>query len=95
MERQREKARASWAGSGDVKTAGYWFPLREKYGALSFLGMKRRQSRGVVQTISRGGPEFSGVGQGKVARLFEPDAFMRKLEGKSVTLVGLNERLNK
>jgi alanyl-tRNA synthetase len=33
MERQREKARAKWVGSGDTKTADYWFPLREKYGA--------------------------------------------------------------
>src|SRR5260221_983295 len=56
MERQREKARASWAGSGEVKTATYWFPLREKYGATEFLGYEKETSEAIVQTIIRGGP---------------------------------------
>ena len=30
MERQREKARASWAGSGEAATETVWFALREK-----------------------------------------------------------------
>ena len=30
MERQREKARAAWAGSGDQATEAVWFALREK-----------------------------------------------------------------
>src|SRR5207237_264945 len=59
MERHRVKARASWAGSGDVKTATYWFPLREKYGATEFLGYDTETSEGVVQTIIRGGPEVT------------------------------------
>src|SRR5204862_1790217 len=29
MERQREKARASWAGSGEAADESIWFPLRE------------------------------------------------------------------
>src|SRR6185437_4636468 len=33
MERQREKARASWAGSGEAATETIWFGLREKVGA--------------------------------------------------------------
>src|SRR5262249_18409229 len=33
MERQREKARASWAGSGDAAQETVWFALREKIGA--------------------------------------------------------------
>src|SRR5207249_1998157 len=32
MDRQREKARAAWAGSGDTATESVWFPLREKLG---------------------------------------------------------------
>jgi alanyl-tRNA synthetase len=65
MERQREKARASWVGSGDVKTATYWFPLREKYGATEFLGYETETSEGVVQTIIRGGPEVSELKPGE------------------------------
>ncbi|MFL5023396.1 MAG: alanine--tRNA ligase, partial [Microvirga sp.] len=38
MERQREKARASWSGSGEAATEAIWFPLREKLGATEFLG---------------------------------------------------------
>ena len=57
MERQRAKARASWSGSGDAKTATYWYPLREKYGATEFLGYETEKNEGVVQTIIRGGPE--------------------------------------
>jgi alanyl-tRNA synthetase len=58
MERQREKARASWAGSGDLKTADYWFPLREKYGATEFLGYEMLSSVAVVKAIIKGGPEL-------------------------------------
>jgi alanyl-tRNA synthetase len=65
MERQREKARASWVGSGDVKTAMYWFPLREKYGATEFLGYDTETSEGVVQTIISGGPEVSELKPGE------------------------------
>ena len=77
-----------------MKTAGYWFPLREKYGATEFLGYETEASEGVVQTISRGGPEFGELRpeeSGEV--ILNQTPFMRKLEGKSVTLVGLNERL--
>jgi alanyl-tRNA synthetase len=58
MERQKAKARASWAGSGDTKTADYWFPLRERFGATEFLGYETETSEGVVQTIIKGGPEM-------------------------------------
>jgi alanyl-tRNA synthetase len=59
MDRQREKARASWAGSGDTKTADYWFPLREKYGATEFLGYETEASEAVVQGVIKGGPELT------------------------------------
>src|ERR1700720_1427177 len=38
MERQREMARASWAGSGEAATETGWFTLRERVGAPEFLG---------------------------------------------------------
>jgi alanyl-tRNA synthetase len=65
MEEQREKARASWIGSGDIKTAEYWFPLREKYGATEFLGYDTETSEGVVQAIIRGGPEVRELKAGE------------------------------
>jgi alanyl-tRNA synthetase len=38
MERQREKARAAWSGSGEAATETVWFALKEKVGATEFLG---------------------------------------------------------
>jgi alanyl-tRNA synthetase len=65
MERQREKARASWAGSGETKTATYWFPLHEKYGATEFLGYETESSEAVVQAIIKGGPEIGELKAGE------------------------------
>jgi alanyl-tRNA synthetase len=65
MAKQREKARAAWAGSGDAKTAEYWFPLREKFGATEFLGYETETSEGVVQTIIRGGSEVGELRAGE------------------------------
>ncbi len=45
MERQREKARGSWAGSGEAATETIWFGLREKLGATEFLGYETETSR--------------------------------------------------
>ena len=54
MERQREKARASWSGSGDTATENVWFPLREKLGATEFLGYDTESAEGVVTALVQG-----------------------------------------
>lgn len=69
MDRQRAKARASWAGSGETKTADYWFPLREKYGATEFLGYETEASEASVLTIIRGGPEYDELPAGQAGEL--------------------------
>jgi alanyl-tRNA synthetase len=69
MDRQRAKARASWAGSGEKKTADYWYPLREKYGATEFLGYDTETSEAVVQTIIKGGPEVGALKAGDSGEL--------------------------
>src|ERR1700724_1582227 len=38
MDRQRDKARAAWAGSGDPSSENVWFSLRAKPGATEFAG---------------------------------------------------------
>jgi len=65
MDRQREKARAAWAGSGDTKTADYWYPLRERFGATEFLGYDTEASEGVILTIIKGGPEIDELKPGE------------------------------
>ena len=69
LEEQKKKARASWAGSGNSKTADYWFPLREKYGATEFLGYETETSEGVVQAIIRGGSEVAELKAGESGEL--------------------------
>src|SRR3954451_14523973 len=64
MDRQRQKARAAWAGSGDTATESIWFPLREKLGATEFLGYETERAEGVVMAIVRGGDEVSELKPG-------------------------------
>ena len=65
MERQRAKARASWAGSGEAATEGVWFTLREKVGATEFLGYETESAQGVVTALLREGREVEALGRGE------------------------------
>ena len=65
MERQREKARASWAGSGDAATETVWFKLREKHGATEFLGYETERAEGVVAALVKGGAEAKELKAGE------------------------------
>jgi len=65
MERQREKARAAWAGSGDAATEAVWFPLREKAGASEFLGYETERAEGVVAALVRDGKEVGALNKGE------------------------------
>src|SRR5215217_558029 len=57
MERQRQIARASWAGSGEAATETVWFALKEKVGATEFLGYETESAEGVVAALVRDGEE--------------------------------------
>src|SRR3954468_9141246 len=61
MERQREKARASWAGSGDAATEAVWFKLRENLGATEFLGYETEGAEGVVAALVKDGKEVDAL----------------------------------
>src|SRR4029077_4556859 len=65
MERQREKARASWAGSGDAAQETVWFTLREKIGAAEFLGYETESAEGVVAALVKDGKEVSELKKGE------------------------------
>ncbi len=65
MERQRAKARASWAGSGEAATDALWFALREKVGATEFLGYDTESAEGVVAAIVRDGREVESLKAGE------------------------------
>src|SRR6186997_963679 len=53
MERQREKARASWTGSGEAADEAVWFALREEAGGTDFLGYETEDAAGAVAALVR------------------------------------------
>jgi len=65
MERQREKARASWAGSGEAVTDAVWFSLREKLGPTEFLGYDTENAEGVVTALVHDGHEVAELKAGE------------------------------
>ncbi len=65
MERQRKKARASWAGSGDAATEAVWFSLRDKAGATEFLGYETERAEGVVAALVKDGKDVAALKAGE------------------------------
>jgi alanyl-tRNA synthetase len=65
MDKQREKARASWSGSGDAATEAVWFGLREKVGASEFLGYETETAEGVVTALVRDGKPVDTLKKGE------------------------------
>jgi alanyl-tRNA synthetase len=62
MERQKEEARASWAGSGEAQTEPVWFRLRDSFGATEFLGYDAEAAEGEVLALVQAG---EGVAKAK------------------------------
>jgi alanyl-tRNA synthetase len=69
MERQREKARASWSGSGDAASETIWFPLREKLGATEFLGYDTESAEGVVTALVKDGKDADSLKAGETGSI--------------------------
>src|SRR6201746_2369501 len=65
MDRQRAKARAAWAGSGDTASENVWFPLHEKSGATEFLGYETETAEGVVGALVKDGKEVERLMAGE------------------------------
>jgi alanyl-tRNA synthetase len=64
MNRQREKARAAWSGSGDTATENVWFPLRETLGATEFLGYETETAEGAVTALVKDGQQVESLKAG-------------------------------
>jgi alanyl-tRNA synthetase len=65
MERQREKARAAWAGSGEAATDTVWYGVKEKVGATEFLGYDTELAEGVVRALVSDGKVVESIPAGK------------------------------
>jgi alanyl-tRNA synthetase len=64
MEKQRQAARAAWAGSGEQATEAVWFDLRQRVGATEFLGYETDAGEGKIQAILVNGKEVSAAPEG-------------------------------
>ncbi|MBU6339720.1 MAG: alanine--tRNA ligase [Rickettsiales bacterium] len=51
MEKQRERARKNWVGSGEEKEDGLFLKLKEKFGETKFLGYETLESKAKVLEI--------------------------------------------
>src|SRR5919202_2253360 len=65
MQRQRERARAAWGGSGEAATEAVWFGLRERVGATEFLGYDTETAEGVVLALLKDGEEVRELRAGE------------------------------
>jgi len=59
MDEQRQKARASWVGTGEAKDAKIWFELAEAHGVTEFLGYDTETAEGNILALVRDG---AGIG---------------------------------
>jgi alanyl-tRNA synthetase len=69
MQRQREMARAAWAGSGEAATEAVWFGIKERVGATEFLGYDTEAAEGVALALLREGAEVAALAAGETGLL--------------------------
>lgn len=55
LKAQKEKARASWKGSGDQKAGALWFDVKEEAGPSEFLGYQTEEAEGHILKILKDG----------------------------------------
>ena len=69
LEKAREAARASWAGSGEIGTEKIWFALRDRVGPTEFLGYDTEQAEGQIVAILKDGLETAEITAGDDAAI--------------------------
>ncbi len=57
MDQQRERARDAWSGSGDKAVGNVWFALKEKIGAIPFVGYEKDATDATVRALLKNGEE--------------------------------------
>jgi alanyl-tRNA synthetase len=83
MEKAKEEARRSWAGSGEKAGDRLWFELREKVGATEFLGYETETAEGKLAAIVVDGKEVASAAAGaKVALLVNQTPFYGESGGQ-------------
>ncbi len=83
MEKAKEEARRSWAGSGEKAGDRVWFELREKIGASEFLGYETETAEGKVTALVIEGKEVPNAKAGdKIALMVNQTPFYGESGGQ-------------
>jgi alanyl-tRNA synthetase len=83
MRKQKEDARAAWAGSGAKATDTLWFELREKFGATEFLGYLDHDAAARLLAIVKDGVAVERAEAGEeVTLLFNQTPFYGESGGQ-------------
>jgi alanyl-tRNA synthetase len=84
MERQREKGRESWAGSGEAASEDLWLALKDRVGPTTFLGYERLDAKGRLAAIVAGGGEARSLAGPAAAELvFDKTPFYAESGGQA------------
>ncbi|MCP1167738.1 alanine--tRNA ligase [Limimaricola litoreus] len=64
MAEQKAKARAAWAGSGEVADANHWYDLADRHGATEFLGYDTEEAEGQILAVLTGTDQIEKAEEG-------------------------------
>ncbi|MGR3634134.1 MAG: alanine--tRNA ligase [Limimaricola soesokkakensis] len=65
MAEQKAKARAAWAGSGEVADASHWYDLADTHGASEFLGYDTEEAEGQILAVLDGAEQVEKAEAGR------------------------------
>ncbi|MCZ4261219.1 alanine--tRNA ligase [Limimaricola sp. G21655-S1] len=65
MAEQKAKARAAWAGSGEVADASHWYDLADQHGASEFLGYDTEEAEGQILAVLDGAEQVEKAEAGR------------------------------
>ncbi|MCA0399668.1 MAG: alanine--tRNA ligase [Proteobacteria bacterium] len=82
MARQKEEARAAWAGSGEAANETIWFGVKDSVGATEFLGYSTTTAEAMVSAIVHEGALVDRAGEGKAALVFNQTPFYGESGGQ-------------
>ena len=69
MAAQKAKARAAWAGSGEMADDTIWFDVLDSHGATDFLGYDTERAEGHIRALVQEGAQVSRADTGAVVQL--------------------------